>query len=120
MESAGSSFLLIILFVGFLFLLKKKKIVAMILISIFFLYVVPLMSFQKFKKKSEGTYVFEKRKIIVVDKEYKIIENEKIIAEGEIEYSNIDNYSFVLKGIETYETNIEHNITDGKNVFQKQ
>ncbi len=119
MESIGSWFFLIVLLIGVLLLVRKKKVIALTLISIslLFLYVIPFLSYKMFKSKSQGTYVFENKKIVIDNEEYKILEKENVIASGDVQYSNSDASPVFF--IESDYHSDGENITDGTNIFYK-
>lgn len=101
MEAIGSSLMLIILVVGLLVLvLRKARKLGLVLISValLFLYVIPWISFSRYKQKTKGTYVHENGSSIVIaeDDSYIIYNHNEIASQGQVVYSNIDAYSFYL------------------------
>lgn len=99
MEAIGSSLMLIILVVGLLVLvLRKARKLGLVLISValLFLYVIPWISFSRYKQNTKGTYVHENGSSIVIadDDSYIIYNHNKIVSQGRVVYSNIDAYSF--------------------------
>jgi len=119
MESIGSAFFLILLIIGIVFIIKKSKKIGFLFIgiSIIFLFMLPEIKFNKYKKSTYGIYKgSNEQKIIIENGKYKIFIAEKLISSGNVEYSNIDDYSFYLGEDQNFESRNENQIRNSKNV----
>src|SRR5690606_22899073 len=119
MESIGSAFFLILLIIGIVFIIKKSKKIGFLFIgiSIIFLFMLPEIKFNKYKKSTYGIYKgSNEQKIIIENGKYKIFIAENLISSGNVEYSNIDDYSFYLGEEQNFESRNENQIRNSKNV----
>ena len=103
MEGYSNIVMLIILGLGLIFLTNKKRRIlgiVLILISMTFLYLIPTVSFWKYKKASVGIYSDKKGTEITIynNGKYVVRFKGKTISEGKVEYNNHDSYYFALDG----------------------
>jgi len=110
MEAIGSSLMFIILFFGIvLFFIKKARVLGGIFIlgSLFFIYVLPFISFRNYKSGIVGDYINRAGTIISIDKDYEYIitENGNDVSCGKVEFSNMDSYSFYLDNASQFQSN---------------
>ena len=101
MEALGSSFMLVLLLIGILLVLSRRSKtfgIIMVLVSVFFLNIVPAITFSNYKRTIKGAYINGSGTKIIINEshEYVIISNGKQISKGHLEFSNIDSYSFYL------------------------
>lgn len=128
MESVGSSLMLIILLIGILIILFKKSIknvgYFLVFVALFFMYIMPFISFNRYKKSTVGIYDNQNSYAIIIinnDEEYLYIRNNNE-SKGKVKYSNIDSYSFFLEGASQYSSYHENEIIneyDKNDVFVK-
>ena len=130
MEAIGSSLMLIILFIGIiLFFMKKARVLGgiFILVSLFFMYVLPFISFRNYKSSIVGDYINKAGTIISIDMDYEYImtENGNNVSCGKIEFSNKDSYSFYLENASQFQSNGNNEIVrivkeqDQSDIFKK-
>jgi len=126
MESLQTFFFGLLFFLGlvFVFFKKSRKLGAtLVIVSTFFLFILPAITFKKYKIGTEGVYTNSGRtKIANENGTYKILKDGKVLSRGNIEYINIDNYSFYLDKDQNYvsnEINKIYNTENDTEVFYK-
>jgi ABC-type bacteriocin/lantibiotic exporter with double-glycine peptidase domain len=122
MESVGSSFGFVILFIGIILFMKKQKVVGVLFIIFFLLFftILPIISYEKYKRSIEGIYVSQSKKELIINSNgYTIKDGDKTISDGSIEFSNVNGFSFSLFFDRDFEILSDNAITGNVEIFIK-
>jgi ABC-type bacteriocin/lantibiotic exporter with double-glycine peptidase domain len=122
MESVGSSFGFVILFIGIILFMKKQKVVGVLFIIFFLLFftILPIISYEKYKRSIEGIYVSQSKKELIINSNgYTIKDGDKTISDGSIEFSNVNGFSFSLFFDRDFEILSDNAITGNGEIFIK-